>query len=138
MATPLILAAMGGLLSERSGVMNIALEGMMLTGAFFAVAGTHWTGSPWLGLLLGMVSAAVAGLIHGFWCITLRGNQIVAGTAINLIAGGITAFLIQRIWGKAGGTDSVNKLPDVLGGVNIMIVLAFVLVPLMHAFLFRR
>ena len=137
MATPLIFAAMGGLLSERSGVINIALEGMMLTGAFFAVAGTHWTGSPWLGLLVGVAASSVAGMIHAFWCITLRGNQIVAGTAINLIAAGLTAFLIQIIWGRAGGTDSVTKLPDVFGGVNILVIAALVLVPLVHYYLFR-
>jgi general nucleoside transport system permease protein len=137
MSTPLIFAAMGGLLSERSGVMNIALEGMMLTGAFFAVAGTYWTGNPWLGLLVGVFSAAVAGLIHAFWCVTLRGNQIVAGTAINLIAAGLTAFMIQIVWGRAGGTDSVDKLPDVVGGVNVLIVAALVLVPLVHFYLFR-
>jgi len=136
MATPLIFAAMGGLLSERSGVMNIALEGMMLTGAFFAVAGTHWTGNPWLGLLLAIFAAGVAGAIHAFWCITLRGNQIVAGTAINLIAAGLTAFLIQLIWGRAGGTDEVKQLPDVFG-INILIPVAILLVPLLHFGLFR-
>lgn len=137
MATPLVFAAMGGLLSERSGVINIALEGMMLTGAFFAVAGTHWTGSPWLGVVIGIAAASVAGGIHAFWCITLRGNQIVAGTAINLIAAGLTAFLIQIIWGRAGGTDSVSKLPDVFGGVNILVIGAIVLAPLVHFYLFR-
>jgi len=137
MATPLVFAAMGGLLSERSGVINIALEGMMLTGAFFAVAGTHWTGSSWLGAIIGVGAASVAGCIHAFWCITLRGNQIVAGTAINLMAAGLTAFLIQIIWGRAGGTDSVSQLPDVFGGVNILIIAAIVLVPLVHFYLFR-
>lgn len=137
MSTPLIFAAMGGLLSERSGVMNIGLEGMMLTGAFFAVAGTHWTGTPWAGLVIGILAAAVAGLIHAIWCITLRGDQIVAGTAINLIAAGLTAFLIQIIWGRAGGTDSVDKLPDVFGGVNVLIVLALISIPVAHFFLFR-
>ncbi len=137
MATPLVLAAMGGLLSERSGVINIALEGMMLTGAFFAVAGTHWTGSSWLGALIGVGCASVAGLIHAFWCITLRGNQIVAGTAINLIAAGLTAFLIQIIWGRAGGTDSVEQLPDLIGSVNVLVFAALVIVPLVHFYLFR-
>jgi general nucleoside transport system permease protein len=137
MATPLIFAAMGGLLSERSGVINIALEGMMLTGAFFAVAGTHWTGSPWIGLAIGVAASSVAGLVHAFWCITLRANQIVAGTAINLIAAGLTAFLIQLIWGRAGGSDTVDRLPDVLGGVNVLIAGAIVLVPLVHFYLFR-
>ncbi len=139
MATPLIFAAMGGLISERSGIVNIALEGMMLTGAFFAVAGTHWTGNPWLGLLLGVFASGVAGAIHAFWCITLRANQIVAGTAVNLIAAGLTAFLIQLIWGRAGGTDSVTRLPDLelLGGVNVLIPVALLLVPAVYVGLFR-
>jgi ABC-type uncharacterized transport system permease subunit len=136
-ATPLIFAAMGGLLSERAGVMNIALEGLMLTGAFFAVAGTHWTGSPWLGLVIGVAAAAVGGLVHAIWCVSLRGNQIVAGTAINLIAAGITAFLVQMIWGKAGGSDPVERLPSVFGGVNVLVILGLATVPLVHVFLFR-
>ena len=136
-ATPLLFAAMGGLISERAGIMNIALEGMMLMGAFFSVAGTYWTGTPWIGLLIGIGAAAVAGLIHAFWCITLQGNQIVAGTAINLIAAGLTAFLTQLIWGKAGGSDNVSRLPNVFSGVNILVLVAFALVPLIHVFLFR-
>jgi simple sugar transport system permease protein len=137
MTTPLLFAALGGVLSERSGVINIALEGMMLTGAFFSVAGTWWTGNPWLGMLIGVLSAGVAALIHAYWSITLRGNQIVAGTAVNLIAAGLTAFLIQRIWGQAGGTASVEKLPNLASGVNVLLPVAFLLVPVVHIFLFR-
>lgn len=139
MATPLIFAAMGGLISERSGIINIALEGMMLTGAFFAVAGTHWTGNPWLGLIVGVFASGVAGAIHAFWCITLRANQIVAGTAVNLIAAGITAFLIQLIWGQAGATESVERLSNVGfgAGVNVLIPVALLLVPIVHLALFR-
>lgn len=137
MTTPLLFAALGGVLSERSGVINIALEGMMLTGAFFSVAGTWWTGNPWLGMVIGVLSAGVAALIHAYWSITLRGNQIVAGTAVNLIAAGLTAFLIQRIWGQAGGTASVDKLPNIASGINILLPVAFLLVPVVHIFLFR-
>ncbi len=137
MTTPLLFAALGGVLSERSGVINIALEGMMLTGAFFAVAGTWWTGSPWLGLVIGVLSAGVAASIHAYWSITLRGNQIVAGTAVNLIAAGLTAFLIQTIWGQAGGSASVEKLPNIASGVNVLLPVAFLLVPVVHIFLFR-
>jgi general nucleoside transport system permease protein len=137
MATPLVFTALGGLISERSGVINIALEGMMLTGAFFAVAGTWWTGNPWIGLVIGVLAAGVAASIHAYWCISLRGNQIVVGAAINLIAAGITAFLIQRIWGQAGGSASVDKLPNLVTGVNVLLPLAFLLVPIVHFFLFR-
>jgi simple sugar transport system permease protein len=137
MTTPLLFAALGGVLSERSGVTNIALEGMMLTGAFFSVAGTWWTGNPWLGMVIGVLSAGVAATIHAYWSITLRGNQIVAGTAVNLIAAGLTAFLIQRIWGQAGATESVTKLPNIASGVNILLPVAFLLVPVVHIILFR-
>lgn len=137
MTTPLLFAALGGLISERSGVMNIALEGMMLAGAFFSVAGTHWTGNPWLGLLIGVVAAGLLALIHAVWCITLRGDQIVAGTAVNLIGAGITAFLIQRIWSRAGATDEVEKLPNIASGINILVPTAFILVPVVWFVLFR-
>ncbi|HVL23027.1 MAG TPA: ABC transporter permease [Thermomicrobiales bacterium] len=137
MATPLLFASLGGLTSERSGVMNIGLEGMMLTGAFFAVAGTWWTSSAWLGLLVGVLASAVAALIHAIWSITFRGDQIVVGTAINLIAAGLSAFLVQTIWGKAGASDRVETLPNIASGVNILVPIAFVLVPVVHFFLFR-
>lgn len=137
MTTPLLFAALGGVLSERSGIINIALEGMMLTGAFFAVAGTYWTGNPWLGLIVGVLSAGIAASIHAYWSITLRANQIVAGTAVNLIAAGLTAFLIQRIWGQAGASEPVQGLPNIASGINILLPLAFLLVPVVHFFLFR-
>jgi simple sugar transport system permease protein len=142
-ATPLVFAGMGGLLSERSGVMNIALEGFMLVGAFFAVVGVHYTGSTWAGLLCGVVSAAVGSAIHAFWCLHLRGDQIVAGTALNLLGAGVPAFLIVRIWGRAGQTDSVDKLPmiELIPGhgdtsVSVLVPLAFLLVPVVHLLLF--
>jgi simple sugar transport system permease protein len=137
MATPLLFAALGGLISERAGVINIALEGMMLAGAFFSVAGTQWTGSPWLGLLVGLIASTAMALIHAIWCITFRGNQIVAGTAVNLIGAGLTAFLIQRIWSRAGTSDQVEKLPNIIGGINILLPLAFLLVPVVWFGLFR-
>jgi general nucleoside transport system permease protein len=136
-ATPLLFAAMGGLLSERSGVMNIALEGMMLVGAFFAVAGTWWIGNPWLGLLVGILAAGIAATIHAIWCISFRGDQIVAGTAVNLIGAGLTAFLVQRIWGQEGGSARVASLPDLASGINILLPVAFLLVPVIHLTLFR-
>jgi len=136
-ATPLLFTALGGLLSERSGVINIGLEGMMLTGAFFSVAGTWWTGTPWLGLPIGVFAAGCAALIHAIWSITFRGNQIVVGTAINLMAAGLTAFLVQRIWGKVGGSDRIETLPNIASGLNILVPIAFLLVPVVHVFLFR-
>ncbi len=135
--TPLLFTGLGGLLSERSGVMNIGLEGMMLTGAFFSVAGSWWTGNAWLGLLIGVIAGGFAALIHAIWSITFRGDQIVVGTAINLIAAGLSAFLVHAIWEQAGGSERVDRLPNIASGVNILIPIAFILVPVVHFFLFR-
>lgn len=136
MSTPLIFAALGGIISERSGIVNIALEGLMLVGAFFAVAGTYWTGSPWLGLIIGVLSAVVAALIHAVWCISVRGDQIVVGTAVNLIALGLTAYLVQSVWGTAGGSDRVDSLPK-FGGLSVLVPVAFLLVPAVAFILYR-
>jgi simple sugar transport system permease protein len=135
MATPLVFAAMGGLLSERSGIMNIALEGLMLAGAFAAVVGTYYLDSPWLGLLVALIVGALSALVHAFWSIGLRSDQIVTGTAINLLAAGVTVFLIQRIWGQSGRTPSVEKLPNLTAGINVLVPIAFLMVPLVYLFL---
>ncbi|HEX5498890.1 MAG TPA: ABC transporter permease [Thermomicrobiales bacterium] len=125
---PLLFAAMGGLLSERSGVMNIGLEGFMLFGAFAAAAGSYFTGNAWIGLLVALVVGAVSGWVYAVWAISLRADQIVAGTAIDLLGVGLPAFLVQRIWNQAGGSPTVNGLPD-FGGISILAPVAFLLVP---------
>ncbi|CAN5432674.1 ABC transporter permease [soil metagenome] len=136
MTAPLLFAAMGGLISERSGIMNIALEGFMLIGAFTAVLGTYYLHDPWIGLLCGMAAGGFGALIHAFWTVTLKSDQIVTGTALTLLGAGIPAFLIKRIFDQAGGTPSVERLPS-LGQVNVLTPVAFLLVPLMHYFLFK-
>ena len=137
MATPLLFAAMGGLMSEKSGVMNIALEGLMLVGAFFSVVGAYYFESVWLGVLLGVTAAALTALIHAFWCVTLRADQIVAGTAINLLGSGITVFLMLRIWDQSGQTPRVGRLPTFWGTVSVLVPAAFVLVPIVWWVLYR-
>lgn len=136
MTAPLLFAAMGGLLSERAGIMNIALEGFMLIGAFMAVVGTYYSGSPWVGLLCAVASGGAGAAIHAYWTITLKSDQIVTGTALNLLGAGIPAFLIKRIFDQAGGTPSVERLPSIGGQMNILTPLAFLLVPIMHYLLF--
>lgn len=135
-STPLIFAALGGLICERSGIINIALEGLMLIGAFFAVAGTYWTGNVFAGLLIGVACAMIGSIIHAVWSISFRGNQIVVGTAVNLIAMGLTAFLVKAIWDTAGGSDRVHSLPR-FWGMSILVPVAFALVPVVAFFLFK-
>jgi general nucleoside transport system permease protein len=136
-AAPLIFAGMGGLLSERSGVTNIALEGFMLIGAFAAVAGTWYSNNAFVGLLVAMISGALGGLIFAYWAISLRADQIVAGTAIVLIGIGLTSFLTEQIWGQAGGSPPVQRLPTIGAGLNVLLPVAFALVPITQWFLFR-
>jgi simple sugar transport system permease protein len=113
-ATPLLFGALGGLFSERSGVVNIGLEGMMLMGSFFSIWGADVTGSWPLGVLIGLLSGAAMGLIHAFFSITLRADQIVGGTAINFLALGITGYLYVRIYGEQGTpSEGLSTIPDV-------------------------
>ena len=98
-ATPLIFGSLGGLFSERSGVINIALEGMMLMGAFFGAWGADKTDSWVLGLVIAVLAGAVFGLLHALFAISFRADQIVSGTALNLLAVGITGYLYVAIYG---------------------------------------
>jgi len=111
-AAPLLLAAFGGLLSELSGVINFGLEGMMLSGAFAAVLGSWVTGSPWAGLFCGICAGASVAAIHSTACLKLRANQIVSAISINLLAAGLTGFLLNQIFHVYGTSPSVGALPD--------------------------
>lgn len=114
MATPLALAAIGGTICERSGVVNIALEGIMLVGAFFGVVITLATGSVWVGVLAAVTAGVALSAIHAFASVTLRMDQVVSGTALNILALGLTGFLMEVIYGHPGATDSI---PHQLGPV---------------------
>ena len=109
LAVPLILACVAGLWSERSGVVDIGLEGKMLMGAFAAAVAATVTGSAWLGLLAGVGASIVVSLIHGYASIDQRANQIVSGTAINMVCDGMTALIGNAIWSQGGRTP---QLPD--------------------------
>ncbi len=112
-ATPLTFAAIGGLFSERSGVVNIGLEGMMLMGAFFAIWGADRTGSWIGGLLIAMASGGALALIYAFFAIQLRADQIVGGTAINFLALGLTGYLYIDLYGVEGTPNDLPGIPDV-------------------------
>src|SRR5215813_8084866 len=126
LATPLVLAALGGLYSERSGVINIALEGLLLAGAFTAATVTHFSHSPWIGLLAAILAGALVALIHGVACIRYRADQVVSGTAINILFLGVPALLSGALFESTGATPQIPK--DQLLPLA-PILLAFALVP---------
>jgi len=149
-ATPLAFAAIGGVLSERSGVVNIGLEGMMLAGAFFGIWGAVWSGSWVVGLLMAMLFGGLLGLIHAVWSVSLRADQIVSGFAINFLALGLTGFLFNSIYPEGIPSD-VSRIPnvhlafldgvafigDVFGNLNLMVWIMFGVVIAAHVVLFR-
>src|SRR5947208_2477329 len=98
LAVPLLFAAMAGMVCERSGVINIALEGFLLIGAFCAASATLTTHSPWIGLFAAAFGGAMLAAIYAWSVINLRANQIVAGTAINILAQGITPFFCKILY----------------------------------------
>jgi general nucleoside transport system permease protein len=149
-ATPLIFGALGGVVSERSGVVNVGLEGMMLGGAFFAAWGADIT-HGWLGgLIVGMAGGAAFGLIHAIFAVVLRADQIVAGMGINFLALGVTGYLFVRIYGSEGTPDNLPEVPDIhlpidwipflgpaLEQLNLLVWIALVLVAFISVVLFR-
>lgn len=134
LATPLLLAALGGLFSERAGVINIALEGLMLAGAFTAAAVTHFVGSPWVGLLAGVAAGVLVAAIHAVACIRFRADQVVTGTAINILMLGVPAFVSGALFASTGSTPQIPK-EDLIPWTPI--VLAFALVPVVWYVLYR-
>ena len=108
LGVPLILACLAGLWSERSGIVDIGLEGKILVGAFAAAAAAAFTGSPWIGMLAGVLATIFVSLVHGYASIDQRANQIVSGTAINMVADGITALIGNAIWAQGGRTPQLD------------------------------
>jgi len=150
-ATPLVLAAMGGILSERSGVINIGLEGMMLMGAFFGIFGADLLDSWLLGALVGVAAGGVLGLVHAFFSIQLRADQVVSGFAVNFLAIGITGYVFIAHYGDEGTPGNVPRVPEVtlpliedidflgtaIGTASLLTWVALLLVPLLALYLFR-
>lgn len=135
-ATPLILCAMGGLFSEKSGIIDVGLEGKMLMAAFFAAATASVTGSAWAGVVAAIAAAEGLALLHGFACITHRGNQVVSGVALNILAAGLTVVLGTAWFNRGGQTPPLvgdQRLMPLLfpdAGDNILVYLALASVPL--------
>jgi simple sugar transport system permease protein len=150
-ATPLIFAALGGMFSERSGVVNVGLEGMMLMGAFFGIMAADKLDSWILGLLVGILSGGAAALLHAIWAVHLRVDQIISGFAINFLALGLTGYLFIDIYGQEGTPTDIPSIPnvhlafldgvpffgDIFGNLNLMIWIALILIPVSWFVLFK-
>ncbi|WP_171211779.1 ABC transporter permease [Ruegeria sp. HKCCA5426] len=161
LATPLLLACLAGLYSERAGIFDIGLEGKMLMAAFFSAAVAAVTGSVWLGLLAGIGASLILSALHGVASITFRGNQLISGVAINFLASGLTVLIAQS-WFQQGGrtpslfgggrfepinfpfADALSDVPiigpiysELLSGHSILVYVAFLLVPATWWILYR-
>jgi simple sugar transport system permease protein len=160
-STPLIFCALAGLISERSGVIDIGLEGKMLAAAFAAAVVAAATGSAWEGLAAAILVGALMSLLHGFACITHRGDQVVSGVAINIIVVGVTVVLGHALYQRGGetpqldaaqrfmpltfpGTENINHLPllgpiyvKVVSGQSLLTYIAFLMVPGVAWLLYR-
>ncbi|MWD26756.1 ABC transporter permease [Aquicoccus sp. SCR17] len=161
LATPLLLACLAGLFSERSGIIDIGLEGKMLAAAFFSAAIAYVSGSVWMGLLAGIAASMAFSFIHGLASITFRGNQLISGVALNFLASGVTVLIAQDWFGQGGRTPSLlaggrfepitlpfaEALRDVpvlgplyyelISGHTILVYVAFLMVPLTWWVLFQ-
>ena len=161
LAAPLILCAMAGLVSERSGIVDIGLEGKLLAGAFAAAAVATLTGSPWAGLAAALVASVMLALVHGFACITHRGEQIVSGVAVNILALGMTVVIANALFRHGGHTpalgagerfspislplaETLREVPllgplyaELVSGHNLLVYAAFLSVPLIWWLVWR-
>ena len=150
-ATPLTFAALGGLISERSGVVNIGLEGMMLMGAFFGFLAADKLGSWGYGILFGVLAGAALALVHAFISIHLRADQIVSGFAVNFLALGLTGYFFIEVYTDQGTPGEVSNIPtisipglrdldfvgDAIGRMHLLIWVALIFVVVTHLLLFR-
>jgi len=152
-AVLLLLPALGGVVSERSGVTNIGMEGMRLTGAFFAVVADLAWHNAWLATLIAVIAGGLMALIHAFVSIQFRADQIVSGIAINIFAAGLTVFLVNRIYGfqdighigpteglpyiDVHGLDQIPFFGTVIFDQNVVVYIALILLVATHVVLFR-
>lgn len=151
LSVPILFAALGGMFSERSGVVNIGLEGIMLTGAFAGVVGSYFTGSQWLGALVAMLSGVALAALFALITVKVQINQIVSGIAINLLAVGLTSFFFRALFGitttpitvnafapvSIPGLSSLPFVGEVLFSQTALVYIAFLLVPVSWFILYK-
>lgn len=126
-ATPLFIASLGGVYCERVGIVNVGLEGMILSGAFMAVVGSYYTGSAWMGVLVAVGTGALLGILHSFICIKLQAEHVISGVAINILASSMTVFLLEVLFGNKGQTPTVNQIGKI-GEFSILTIIGIALV----------
>lgn len=136
-AAPVAYAALGETINEKGGVLNLGIEGTMLSAAFAAVLVSRDTGSPWVGLAAGMTVAVIAVVLQGVFVLYLAADQVVVGTAINLLALGVTGTLFRTIFGQSGELLSVPQIPSFAGAWDPLLVLLLLLVPGVWFLLYR-
>lgn len=135
-STPLVFGAMGGVISEKSGVVNIGIEGMMAVGAFTAASVSYYTGSPWIGFFSGGIAGALVGLLHAIASVSFRADQTVSGIAINMIGSGLTLFMANLLFGGANSPVLQKKMPKIFG-IDSPAIIALICVVLLWVFLYR-
>lgn len=120
---PVCLGALGETLQQKSGVLNIGLEGLMLTAAFTSMLAAKQTSNPWIGLAVGLLAALILALLQGVFVLTWSMDQVVVGTVVNLFALGITSTVFRMIFGASGQLISVPKLPTIFWGLDFVLLL---------------
>ena len=139
-AIPYLFAASGGVIAERSGIISLELEGLMLTGAFSATLGTHYSGSPWIGVLSGIAGGLIFGLIHAIATIRYRANQVVVGIAINLLAIGVTRFFLKLAFASSSNSPRINGFggsQSAHGFDNPLVWMGLLSAPVLAFFIYR-
>ena len=136
-SAPIGLAALGETVGQKAGVINIGLEGMMVTSAYFAMVATQVTGSPWLGMLAGVFAAVVLAALQAFFTLKLAADQVVVGTALNLFGLGLTGTLFRMRYGNSGQLLSVARIPQFGGGFDAVLIAWIVAVACLTWLLFR-
>lgn len=151
LATPILLAALGEVFTERAGILNLGLEGIMLMGALSGFLGAYWSQNLWVGVIAGLVTGALFGLLMGFMSITVKANQVVAGIGITILGGGLSTLLFRLVFGLRTIPPTLKIFPALpipvlrsipfVGPVffehNILVYLAMVLVPIASFVLYR-
>lgn len=152
-ATPLILAALGGLLTQHAGILNIGMEGMILLGAFFGIVGSYFFSSSLAGTLLAVAIGILVGLLFAYFVIDLKSDEFIIGIAINMLAGGLTIFLLRSIFGVKGAFSSPDIVPlprfnmgflegipildTLLNNHTVFVYVSWILVVLVYVYLYK-